>query len=108
MPFDAPVLLYGAGREARSTFRYIRETSPGTKVFVTNAGFADLFSVYAKVDGEHFTAFLVEADRPGVSTGAEEHTCPSTSGRRATSRLSSTASSTTWRPGTSLTASRTS
>ena len=45
----------------------------GNKVFITNAGFADVFSVYAKVDGEHFTAFIVEADRHGVSTGPEEH-----------------------------------
>jgi alkylation response protein AidB-like acyl-CoA dehydrogenase len=45
----------------------------GSKIFITNAGFADLFSVYAKVDGEHFSAFVVEADRAGVSTGPEEH-----------------------------------
>lgn len=43
MPFDAPVLLYGAGREARSTRRYLRETSPQTKVFVTvDSGAADI------------------------------------------------------------------
>src|SRR5213080_3190 len=46
----------------------------GTKQFITNAGFADLFTVFAKVDGEHFTAFLVERTRPGVSTGPEEQT----------------------------------
>jgi alkylation response protein AidB-like acyl-CoA dehydrogenase len=45
----------------------------GTKMWITNAGFADLFTVFAKVDGEKFTAFLVEAGYPGVSTGAEEH-----------------------------------
>jgi alkylation response protein AidB-like acyl-CoA dehydrogenase len=44
----------------------------GTKQFITNAGFADLFTVFAKVDGEHFTAFLVERNTPGVSTGPEE------------------------------------
>ena len=44
----------------------------GTKQFITNAGFADLFTVFAKVDGERFTAFLVERTRPGVSTGPEE------------------------------------
>ncbi|TVR05208.1 MAG: acyl-CoA dehydrogenase [Deltaproteobacteria bacterium] len=44
----------------------------GTKMWITNAGFADLFTVFAKVDGEHFTAFLVEAGYEGVSTGAEE------------------------------------
>ncbi len=45
----------------------------GVKQFITNAGFADLFTVFAKVDGEHFTAFLVERDSPGLSTGPEEH-----------------------------------
>jgi alkylation response protein AidB-like acyl-CoA dehydrogenase len=45
----------------------------GTKQFITNAGFADLFTVFAKVDGERFTAFLVERTTPGVSTGSEEH-----------------------------------
>ncbi|MBX6395851.1 MAG: acyl-CoA dehydrogenase family protein [Alicyclobacillaceae bacterium] len=44
----------------------------GTKQFITNAGFADLFVVYAKVDGEKFTAFIVERGFPGVSTGPEE------------------------------------
>lgn len=45
----------------------------GTKQFITNAGFADLFTVFAKVDGEKFTAFLVERTTPGFSTGPEEH-----------------------------------
>jgi alkylation response protein AidB-like acyl-CoA dehydrogenase len=45
----------------------------GTKQFITNAGFADLFTVYAKVDGERMTAFLVPRDTPGLSVGAEEH-----------------------------------
>lgn len=45
----------------------------GTKMWITNAGFADLFTVFCQVDGTKFTAFLVEADREGVSTGAEEH-----------------------------------
>jgi len=44
----------------------------GTKQFITNAGFADLFTVFAKVDGDKFTAFLVERTTPGVSTGPEE------------------------------------
>ena len=44
----------------------------GVKQFITNAGFADLFTVFAKVDGEQFTAFLVERSTPGVSTGPEE------------------------------------
>jgi alkylation response protein AidB-like acyl-CoA dehydrogenase len=45
----------------------------GTKQFITNAGFADLFTVFAKIDGEKFTAFLVERSTPGVTTGPEEH-----------------------------------
>jgi alkylation response protein AidB-like acyl-CoA dehydrogenase len=44
----------------------------GEKQWITNAGFADVFVVYTKIDGEHFTAFIVERDFPGVSTGAEE------------------------------------
>ncbi|WP_078594540.1 acyl-CoA dehydrogenase family protein [Evansella clarkii] len=44
----------------------------GEKQWITNAGFADVFVVYAKVDGEHFTAFIVEKDFEGVSTGPEE------------------------------------
>jgi alkylation response protein AidB-like acyl-CoA dehydrogenase len=45
----------------------------GTKQFISNAGFADLFIAFAKVDGEHHTAFIVERATPGVSVGAEEH-----------------------------------
>ncbi|NOZ85580.1 MAG: acyl-CoA dehydrogenase [Deltaproteobacteria bacterium] len=45
----------------------------GEKQFITNAGFADVFVVYAKVDGEKFTAFIVERSFPGLSTGAEEN-----------------------------------
>jgi alkylation response protein AidB-like acyl-CoA dehydrogenase len=56
----------------------------GEKMWITNAGFADLFTVFAKVGGEKFTAFLVEKSFPGFSIGAEEHkmgirgssTCP--------------------------------
>ncbi|MFA9559841.1 acyl-CoA dehydrogenase family protein [Evansella sp. AB-rgal1] len=44
----------------------------GEKQWITNAGFADVFVVYAKIDGEHFTAFIVERDYEGVSTGPEE------------------------------------
>ncbi|MCT4778883.1 MULTISPECIES: acyl-CoA dehydrogenase family protein [Exiguobacterium] len=44
----------------------------GEKQWITNAGFASLFVVYAKIDGDKFTAFLVEGDYPGVSTGLEE------------------------------------
>jgi len=45
----------------------------GEKMWITNGGFADLYVVFAKVDGEQFTAFLVERDSPGVTTGKEEH-----------------------------------
>jgi len=45
----------------------------GTKQFITNAGFADVFIVYAKVDGEKFTAFIVDRDTEGLSLGPEEH-----------------------------------
>jgi alkylation response protein AidB-like acyl-CoA dehydrogenase len=56
----------------------------GEKMWITNAGFADLFTVFAKIDGEKFTAFLVERTFSGFSVGAEEHklgirgssTCP--------------------------------
>ena len=44
----------------------------GEKMWITNAHFADLFTVFAKIDGEKFTAFLVEKDFPGFSVGAEE------------------------------------
>ncbi|ASI36188.1 MULTISPECIES: acyl-CoA dehydrogenase family protein [unclassified Exiguobacterium] len=44
----------------------------GEKQWITNAGFASLFVVYAKIDGDKFTAFLVEGEYPGVSTGLEE------------------------------------
>jgi alkylation response protein AidB-like acyl-CoA dehydrogenase len=44
----------------------------GEKQWITNSGFADVFVVYAKIDGEHFSAFIVERDFPGVSTGPEE------------------------------------
>jgi alkylation response protein AidB-like acyl-CoA dehydrogenase len=44
----------------------------GQKMWITNGGFADLYTVFAKVGGEQFTAFLVERAWPGVSPGAEE------------------------------------
>lgn len=44
----------------------------GEKQWITNSAFADVFVVYAKIDGEHFSAFIVEREFPGVSTGAEE------------------------------------
>ena len=44
----------------------------GEKMFITNAGFADVFTVFAKVDGEKFSAFILEKGMQGLSTGAEE------------------------------------
>jgi len=56
----------------------------GSKLYITNAAFADVFVLFAKVDGEHFTGFVVEKDAPGFTVGPEEHkmgirgssTCP--------------------------------
>ena len=56
----------------------------GSKQFITNAGFADVFVVFAKVDQERFTGFIVERGTPGLTVGPEEHkmglrgssTCP--------------------------------
>jgi alkylation response protein AidB-like acyl-CoA dehydrogenase len=56
----------------------------GEKMWITNSGFADVFTIFAKVDGEKFTAFIVERNTPGLTVGPEEHklgirgssTCP--------------------------------
>jgi len=56
----------------------------GEKMWITNAGMADVFTVFAKVDGEKFSAFIIERNTPGFSVGNEEHklgirgssTCP--------------------------------
>jgi butyryl-CoA dehydrogenase len=56
----------------------------GEKMWITNSGFADLFIVFAKSDGDKLSAFLLERNTPGFSVGAEEHklgihgssTCP--------------------------------
>src|SRR6516162_7486918 len=45
----------------------------GQKMWITNGGFADLFVVFAKIDGEKFTAFIVEKSFPGCKPGNEEH-----------------------------------
>jgi alkylation response protein AidB-like acyl-CoA dehydrogenase len=57
-----------ATREADGSF-----VLNGEKMWITNGGFADIFIVFAKVDGELFTAFIVERAFPGVSSGKEEH-----------------------------------
>ena len=56
----------------------------GEKMWISNSGFADLFTVFAKVDREKFSAFLIPRGTPGFAVGAEEHklgirgssTCP--------------------------------
>jgi len=56
----------------------------GEKMWITNCGIASLYTVFAKIDGDKFSAFLIERDSPGLRVGAEEHklgirgssTCP--------------------------------
>ncbi len=64
---DAMGIRTRASRQADGSWRL-----DGSKQFITNAGFADLFTVYAKVEGEQFSAFLVERSTPGFSVGREE------------------------------------
>jgi alkylation response protein AidB-like acyl-CoA dehydrogenase len=45
----------------------------GQKMWITNGGFADVYIVFAKIDGEKFTAFIVERTFPGFKPGNEEH-----------------------------------
>ena len=54
----------------------------GEKMWITNGGFADLFIVFAKVDGEQFTAFLVERAFPGVSRARKSTSSGCTARRR--------------------------
>src|SRR6202158_3132303 len=69
-----------AGSDAQNS-RTRAELSPdgkywilnGQKMWITNGGFADVYTVFAKVNGEKFTAFLVDRGAPGFSVGAEEH-----------------------------------
>ena len=44
----------------------------GQKMFVTNGGWADIYTVFARVDGEKFSAFILERDMPGLEVGPEE------------------------------------
>ncbi len=81
----------GSGSDAlavRTTARLTPDGSEyvldGTKQYITNAGFADLFTLFAKADGGKYTAFLVPRDTPGLTVGREERkmgikgssTCP--------------------------------
>jgi alkylation response protein AidB-like acyl-CoA dehydrogenase len=45
----------------------------GEKMWITNGGFADVLTIFAKVDGEKFSGFIVERTDPGISPGNEEH-----------------------------------
>jgi alkylation response protein AidB-like acyl-CoA dehydrogenase len=69
----------GAGSDAmagKATARLSADGSEyilnGEKMWITNGGFADIFIVFAKVDGDKFSAFIVER-QPGLTSGAEEH-----------------------------------
>ena len=69
----------GSGSDAMAAKATARLSEDGThyilngeKMFITNGGFADIFIVFAKVDGDKFTAFIVEK-QDGVQPGAEEH-----------------------------------
>ena len=48
-------------------------TLNGQKIWITNSGFADVFTVFAKIDGDKFSAFIVDRNTPGMSLGEEEH-----------------------------------
>lgn len=65
---DALAARTRATRESDGTW-----TLNGEKMWISNGGFADVIIVFGKVDGEHFTAFIVEKSFPGVSAGKEEH-----------------------------------
>ena len=45
----------------------------GQKCWITNGGFADVYTVFAKIDGDKFTAFIIDRDTEGFTLGAEEH-----------------------------------
>jgi alkylation response protein AidB-like acyl-CoA dehydrogenase len=69
----------GSGSDAMAAKATARLSEDGTeyilngeKMWITNGGFADIFIVFAKVDGDKFTAFIVER-QPGLTSGAEEH-----------------------------------
>jgi alkylation response protein AidB-like acyl-CoA dehydrogenase len=69
----------GAGSDAMAGKATARLSEDGThyilngeKMWITNGGFADIFIVFAKLDGDKFSAFIVER-QPGLTSGAEEH-----------------------------------
>jgi len=66
---DAMAIRTKAVRSADGT-HYLLD---GTKQFITNASFADLYITFAKLDGEHHTCFIIDRGSPGVTIGPEEH-----------------------------------
>src|SRR3989441_11675789 len=69
-----------AGSDAQNALTRAELNSEGThyvlngqKMWITNGGFADLYIVFAKIDGEKFSAFIVERSYPGCKPGNEEH-----------------------------------
>ncbi|HEY1423323.1 MAG TPA: acyl-CoA dehydrogenase family protein [Candidatus Acidoferrum sp.] len=69
-----------AGSDAQNSLTRAELNSEGThyvlngqKMWITNGGFADLYIVFAKIDGEKFSAFIVERNYPGCKPGNEEH-----------------------------------
>jgi len=69
-----------AGSDAQNSLTRAEMNAEGThyvlngqKMWITNGGFADLYIVFAKIDGEKFTAFIVERAFPGCKPGNEEH-----------------------------------
>src|SRR5215475_8064307 len=69
-----------AGSDAQNSLARAKLNAEGThyilngqKMWITNGGFADLYIVFAKIDGEKFTAFIVERNFPGCKPGNEEH-----------------------------------
>jgi len=69
-----------AGSDAQNSLTRAELNSEGThyvlngqKMWITNGGFADLYIVFAKIDGEKFSAFIVERSYPGCKPGNEEH-----------------------------------
>src|ERR1700757_535080 len=69
-----------AGSDAQNSLTHAELNAEGThyvlngqKMWITNGGFADLYIVFAKIDGEKFTAFIVERTFPGFKPGNEEH-----------------------------------
>jgi butyryl-CoA dehydrogenase len=69
-----------AGSDAQNSLTRAELNAPGThyilngqKMWITNGGFADVYIVFAKIDGEKFTAFIVERTFPGFKPGNEEH-----------------------------------